>query len=205
MFKKILSILFSVVFAAAFVEAAEFDFLMDPVKINAAFINTYEANIKAGYSFNGFFYCEPKFQGLESSDFKTENSFSFAAEFFKYIDTYVAVGAGASYQIAGSFEDLKGKIGFAPVYFALKVRSWPQQPGLYGYATGHIGYNFFYGDSVFADNFKINGGGLYYAFGFGIVYTDYIFECLYGFHNGKVSDLSGGLKDTPARHNLSSV
>ncbi|MDR2192303.1 MAG: hypothetical protein LBO62_05445 [Endomicrobium sp.] len=193
--KVVIAATIIVLSARAAVFADEFDFLFNPVKISAAFINVYEANVKAGYIFNGSFYCNPQFGNSESSNLKTDNAFSFSAEFFKYISAYIAAGAGASYQIAGSFENLDGKTGFAPVYFALKLRSWPQQPGLYGYAVGQIGYNFFYSDEVFSKNSKIDGGGLYYALGFGIIYTNYIVECLYGVHSGKVFDLQNGSKE----------
>jgi hypothetical protein len=183
-------------FAASSVEADAFDFLLGPVRINEAFINDREINVKAGYSLEGVFSAGNNLESFGDSELKSESSFSFSGEYFKYIDGYAAIGAGASYQIASGFDEYGGKIGFAPVYFAAKLRSWPVQPGVYGYAVGQIGYNFFYGDGVFLDNFRINGGGLYYALGFGIIYTDYIFECLYGVHSGIISCLRDNSGET---------
>jgi len=132
---------------------------------------------KIGGDFNGRF----KRDGNET---RTGDGVSAAAEYFRYINDYLAFGAGISAQVPRGIQDESGRFGFAPVYAAVKVRSLPQEPYMYGYAVGQIGYNTVYSDKNFAGDLS---GGFYWGGGFGIVYQNFIFEFLYTLNTGSVN------------------
>ena len=187
----IFSVLFLILFAApSFADFSED--LMNMTPIDRALLPMREINLKLGFDFSGIVDSNVGIGQYNQSSFVAGNNASFSAEYFKYFNEYVAAGAGASAEVLRWMDTFPGKFCFAPVYAALKVRSWPQEPGMYGYAVGHIGYGFMYGNSSFNDSLKVKNGGIYYAFGFGIVYKYVIVEALYGYNHGAVKDKTSG-------------
>ncbi|MCL2144722.1 MAG: hypothetical protein FWH43_04435, partial [Endomicrobia bacterium] len=136
----------------------------------------------------GKFNINEYIDGVDEKRLNAGNNASFAVECIKYFNEYIGAGAGISAQIARVIDGLPGRVGFAPLYFSLKVRSWPQEPGLYGYVLGQMGYNFFYSDSGFEKRFSSKEGGFYYGVGLGFAYETFIFEGIYSVNSGSVKD-----------------
>ena len=172
--------------AAAFAELT--DILFQPVVMSIENMPMHEINLKVGFDFNGNCDLNETIGGVDGTALNSGNNASFAAEYYKYFNEYASAGVGVSAQMPRRLGDLSGNFGFAPVYIALKLRSWPQEPGMYGYAVGQLGYNFFYGDSSFNDNFKSKKDGFYYGIGFGIVYNAFLAEAIFSVNNGEVED-----------------
>ena len=162
------------------------ELLSSPVLMSKSFLPMREINIKASFDFGGKCDFHKNIGGPETKKTDAGQHLSFAAEYMKYCNEYIAAGAGVSVQIPRTLEGYSGKFSFAPLYLSVKVRSWPQEPGLYAYVFGRFGYNFFYGDGVFKDKFSIEKGGFYYAAGIGIIYRPFIVECKYGVNSGAV-------------------
>ncbi|MCL2389284.1 MAG: hypothetical protein FWC85_02740 [Elusimicrobia bacterium] len=136
-----------------------------------------ELIFKIGGDFNSRFTSGGSTQRL------SDGAFSAAVEYFQYVSDFVALGAGVSAQFPRSLDGVPGRFGFAPVYAALKLRSLPQKPNMYGYAVGHIGYNIFYSTGNFPGDLS---GGFYWAAGFGIVLQRLVFEFLYSMNTGAI-------------------
>jgi len=191
--KLILFALFSVLFAApAFADFAED--LMNFTSMDKSLLPMKEINFKAGVDFSGLVESNKNIGQDGVSDFTAGDNVSFAAEYFMYFNEYVAAGAGLSAENLRPIDSFPGKFGFAPLYVGVKVRSWPQEPGMYGYVVGQAGYGFMYGNTSFTDSLQIKNGGFYYAFGLGIVYKYVILEALYGFNYGTLEDKTSGNK-----------
>ncbi len=166
------------------------DEIMNPRSIDEDNLKMYEANIKLGVDFGGSW-------DTNEGNVNVGDNVSFAVEYYKYFNPYIAAGAGILAQIPRGADGISGSFGFAPAYIGIKVRSWPQEPGMYGYIVGHIGYNLFYADGSFNDDLKIsNNGGVYYAGGIGIVYKAFIIEGIYGVNNGSAEDKINGTGKT---------
>lgn len=142
-------------------------------------VANYEINIKVSSDFDGFY----KYNGEEIS---VDDKISFSCEYINFFSDYVGAGAAITAQLPRTIDDIDGKFGFVPVYVLIKVRSWPQQPGMCGYVCGQFGYGFFYCDSEFKKTFSNMKGGVYYAAGFGLEYKKFLIEFLYGINKAEI-------------------
>jgi len=185
-------------FCVKFAHADILNALLEPQKIEKEFLGTREINLKLGFDFSGYADTNKEIGKQSSNRISAGNNFSISAEYYKYVSPYVAFGAGITGQNPRWLEDVSGYFGFVPLYLGIKVRSWPQEPGMFGYVLGHLGYNFFYGDSSFKNDIEIKSGGVYYGFGLGISYGSFIFEALFSFNNGsvrgKASDMTANVE-----------
>lgn len=182
-----LSMLIVFVFTAS-VFADVIETLVSPVAMSKDSIPMREINIKVGFDFDGKYDLSEDIAGLETRNLDTGNNVSFAAEYIQYIYDYIGIGGGFSAQIPRWIDELPGKFGFAPAYLSVKVRSWPQEPGLYAYISGQVGYNLFYGDSSFRDKMSVREGGFYYGVGIGVVYKAFLAEGLFSSNSGIMED-----------------
>lgn len=185
---KIFALLLFALPAPVLAYADFFEYLVTPAGIEKENISMREINLKAGFDFSGFCDANKEITDTGLKSLSAGNNISFAAEYYRYFSPYTAFGAGAAAQMPRWLEDVNGKFGFIPVYIGFKVRSWPQEPGMYGYVFGHLGYNFYFADSSFKDRLKIKEGGIYYGFGLGIVYQKFLLEALYAINSGVVED-----------------
>jgi hypothetical protein len=135
--------------------------------------------IKAGYDWNGDY---------EANDEKISapNGASFGAEFYYYIKNMLGIGIGVDGCNPRRVKFCKGEFLAVPMYLSVKLRSQPTQPYKYGYAVGHIGYNFLSADDTLKKNCGDIEGGLYYGCGIGVVVNHIVIELIYSFNNGKI-------------------
>ncbi|MDR1195866.1 MAG: hypothetical protein LBL00_05255 [Endomicrobium sp.] len=187
------------IFSLSVVFADIADILADHVPMPENTFPMYEMNIKAGFDFDGKYDVRENISGTGLKSFNTGNNLSFAAEYIRYYTHYVGIGGGISAQILRRLNDFPGKFGFAPAYLSLKVRSWPQEPGLYGYIFGHLGYNLFYGDFKLENNYDAKDGGLYYAAGIGMIYKYFLLEGMYSVNEGSAESAKSGRADIEYR------
>ncbi|MDR1695031.1 MAG: hypothetical protein LBR69_00125 [Endomicrobium sp.] len=185
---KIFAALFTLFMLHGFSYADFIDSLMSPETIPEPNLGFNELNLKAGYDYSSYFESVNAIGSDGRTVFNSGHSPSFALEYLRYINVYIAAGAGIGAQVPRSLEYFPGKFGFVPAYLALKVRSWPQEPGMFGYVVGHLGYNNFYADSDFEKEFKAKKGGVYYGGGFGISYNSFLFEFIYSISNCEIED-----------------
>ena len=176
------------VFFAVNARADIIDTLISPQPMALSSMPMREINVKIGFDFDGRFGADGYASSAGTEKLSVTNNVSFAVEYIKYFNRYVGAGAGVSAQIPRGVDELQGRFGFAPVYVSVKVRSWPQEPGLYGYVLGQIGYNLFYGDSGFEKDFASEEGGFYYGAGLGFIYNVFLFEGMFSVNSGTAKD-----------------
>ncbi|MCL1901273.1 MAG: hypothetical protein FWG57_07480 [Endomicrobia bacterium] len=176
------------VFFAIHAGADIIDTLISPQPMALSSMPMHEFNVKIGFDFEGRFGADGYTGSAGTEKLSAANNVSFAVEYIKYFNQYVGAGTGVSAQIPRGLDELPGQFGFAPFYVSVKVRSWPQEPGLYGYVLGQIGYNLFYADSGFEKNFVPEKGGFYYGIGLGFVYDVFLFEGMFSVNSGKAKD-----------------
>ncbi|MCL2390187.1 MAG: hypothetical protein FWD54_06985 [Endomicrobia bacterium] len=185
---KIFTALVLLLFLYGFSYADFMDYLINPKLIAQSELGLNELNVKAGYDFTAYF---ESVNGIGSDDktiFVSGNNLSFALEYLRYINVYLAAGAGVGAQLPRRAKYFSGDFDFIPVYLTAKIRSWPQEPGLFGYLVGQVGYSEFYASSEFEKDFKVKNGGVYYGGGFGVSYKSVIFEFLYSVNNCEIED-----------------
>lgn len=139
-----------------------------------------ELVIKAGFDFYGNY----RHKGSTSSE-DSPKGINFSAEYYRYIQNVFGIGAGTTIQNSRDIGNTPGSFYFLPVYLSAKLRSNPTDPYKYGYVIGQAGYNFFIPDSEYDDYTDKTQGGIYYAFGVGIVYNNVVFELLSSTNNGR--------------------
>ena len=182
-------VILTIVFIAFFTLPAFSDIidtLISPMPMSTSSMPMREFNIKIGIDFDGNYHTDKYIEDIDGKKFDVGNNASFAAEYIKYFNPYIGAGAGISYQIPRELDGFHGKFGFAPLYASLKIRSWPQEPGIYAYIACQAGYNLFYGDC----ELKPKEGGFYYGIGLGIVYKEFLIEVMRGVNSAIAQDMS---------------
>ncbi|MDR1695351.1 MAG: hypothetical protein LBR69_01775 [Endomicrobium sp.] len=106
-------------------------------------------------------------------------------ERYGYFCSFAAAGVGAGYEHKRGLEDMQGRFGFIPVYAALKARLTEYKDFNF-YAVFRFGYNFMIANPAYLGKADAKGG-LYYAFGPGVVHNRVVVQALYSFNNGGMS------------------
>ncbi|MCL2390415.1 MAG: hypothetical protein FWD54_00315 [Endomicrobia bacterium] len=107
---------------------------------------------------------------------------SFLLERYGYFCNFAAAGVGIGYEHQRGLDKISGRVGFIPLYAALKARI-ADLDSFNFYAVVHLGYNFMVANSSYLGQAD-SKGGLYYAGGAGAVYERFVFQILYSVNNG---------------------
>lgn len=129
-----------------------------------------------------------KQNGIKSSADNTEDTdygISLSLEQYGYVSRLAAVGLGIGFQFKRCLDESPGRFGFLPIYGAFKMR-FISEENYHLYAVAHLGFNFLFATSDYADKEKI---GLYYAGGLGASYNRYVFQVLYSVNNSSLKFL----------------
>jgi len=117
----------------------------------------------------------------------TNSGATLSGEFVEYLNYWVGLGGGITYQAPRRQIDYAGYFNFVPIYFLIRLRSMPVDDNVYRYFVMHLGFNIFSGDS----DYKGPGGSLsnggYWAFGGGVVVHKIQVELLYTVNTGSIS------------------
>ncbi len=143
---------------------------------------------KIGYDFEGDH--EVSGYGFSGSE-DVETGVSLSGELLFHLNNHLDMGFGLTYQIPRSQDDFEGDFNFVPVYGVLRAKL--NDSNAAPYFTGHLGYNFFDGDS----DYKGTGiyeadldGGLYWGLGGGIIINKhFLIEMMYSVNNGTAEEL----------------
>ncbi len=139
--------------------------------------------IKFGLDFKGELE-----HGEGRSEYDVDNSPSISGEAAFKIAENVRFGIGGAFQINRGLKDYEGTFSSIPVYGLFRIEP-STSVEVAPFFIAHCGYNFWKADS----SFKGNGsekGGLYYAFGGGLLFNNVQIELLYSFHKGKIEGIT---------------
>ena len=156
--------------------------------INHAIAQEVGGALKIGYDFEGEH--EVSGYGLSGTE-DVEAGVSLSGELHFHLNNYTDLGFGITYQIPRSQDDYQGDFNFVPVYGLLRAKLTDSDVA--PYFIGHLGYNFFDGDS----DYKGTGiyeadleGGLYWGLGGGVLINKHLLiEMMYSVNNGTVEEL----------------
>lgn len=142
-----------------------------------------EFTLKIGADFAGDHDVSGRISGYNlSGSADVDESLSLSGEYIKRVN-WLEYGAGVTLLIPRSQEDYDGDFYFVPAYGLIKLRSPSEEVA--PYITGHIGYNFFKGDSKYEGGITLDED-IYYAGGIGIIIKNsFQIEALYTSNNGK--------------------
>jgi len=128
--------------------------------------------------------------GDRSEDYNVETGISCSLELFGAISNYVDLGGGIIYQAPRRIKEYsEADFNFMPIFGLVRIK--PAFDTATPYLIAQLGYNLFDGNSDYKGSADLEGG-LYYAYGAGILIKHtLLIELLYSENKGKISGPSG--------------